>query len=560
MSGSSGVRVTKAAASHQRLAELERRLGELEGIRQAGQALQAEVAELRFKAHLLEKIHDAIIATDLQQRITAWNHAAEEMFGWKAEEVIGKPVSEVMHSDFDQAIYESARRVLNETGDFRVETTLYTRSGRPVVVEARYIALRDESGLITGYASACRDVTIRRKAEEALRQSELNYRQAAETAQVNLAKLEAVIGSMVEGVMIADTLGNILTMNPAYRALHGFDDGESAHHSVREMAHLFTTTDTNGLPIHPTEWPVVRAAQGDLVTNFEMTVTRNDTGQTWTGLYNARLAPRKEGRSNLVVVTIIDITERRKLEAEMHHNALHLEIQRLIMQNREQERLEVAQELHDGPLQEIIALNYNLREALEINAKKERLAKLGELCAQLQNMSQEIRNFCTDLRPPALAPFGLQKAILSHLDSFRNAHPSLQCLSELMEDGQALPEPVRLALFRIYQELLNNIIKHAGASTANIRFSLDEAQVELEIQDDGCGFSLPENWIELAREGHFGLVGILERAEALGGRVLIRSEQLEGTLVRVIIPRSLQPSSNRFATTGTNNEEQYHAK
>jgi len=112
---------------------------------------------------------------------------------------------------------------------------------------------------------------------------------------------------------------------------------------------------------------------------------------------------------------------------------------------------------------------------------------------------------------------------------------------ELMPDGQTLTVETRMGLFRIYQELMTNIIRHSGATEVGIRLTLDEAQVELEVQDNGRGFTPPSHWIELAHQDHFGLVGVQERASAVGGRVILRSQHGEGTLVRVVIPVQSEP-------------------
>jgi signal transduction histidine kinase len=106
-----------------------------------------------------------------------------------------------------------------------------------------------------------------------------------------------------------------------------------------------------------------------------------------------------------------------------------------------------------------------------------------------------------------------------------------------MPDEQSLAEPVRLALFRIYQAALNNVARHAQAQRVDIRFRFADDEIVLEIQDDGRGFELPERWITLAREGHLGLVGAAERAEAVGGKLDVESAPGKGTCLRVIVPR-----------------------
>ena len=107
-----------------------------------------------------------------------------------------------------------------------------------------------------------------------------------------------------------------------------------------------------------------------------------------------------------------------------------------------------------------------------------------------------------------------------------------------MPDGQALPEQMRLSLFRIYREALSNVARHAQARQVWIRFTFDAEQVVLEIQDDGLGFAVPQRWVELARQGHLGLVGMLERTEASGGQLQLNSAPGAGTLIRVMMPRS----------------------
>ena len=148
-----------------------------------------------------------------------------------------------------------------------------------------------------------------------------------------------------------------------------------------------------------------------------------------------------------------------------------------------------------------------------------------------------MRFISSELRPQTLTPFGLEKAILSHVERFQETHPELQVKLDLMPDGQILPEGMRLSLFRIYQELLNNAAQHARASQVWIRFTLDSEQVVLEVQDDGRGFEAPQRWIELARQGQLGLVETLERAEAIGGQMKVVSAPGEGALIRVTVPR-----------------------
>lgn len=121
-----------------------------------------------------------------------------------------------------------------------------------------------------------------------------------------------------------------------------------------------------------------------------------------------------------------------------------------------------------------------------------------------------------------------------------DARPEISIDLDLMTDGKTLPEQVRLALFRIYQQAVLNVLRHANASKIFVQFHFDDEKVKLTIQDNGNGFQIPERPVELVRQGHFGLVGSAERAQAIGGKLWIESEVGQGTILRVVVPRQEQ--------------------
>jgi PAS domain S-box-containing protein len=117
--------------------------------------------ELAYHAYLLENVHDAVIATDEQLLVTAWNKGAEQMYGWRADEVLGRPLLEVVPSELGEEQRAEALRELSERGRFRTEAITYGKDGTPVYAEGITIALREEQGEgeITGYVSIRRDIT-----------------------------------------------------------------------------------------------------------------------------------------------------------------------------------------------------------------------------------------------------------------------------------------------------------------------------------------------------------------------------------------------------------------
>lgn len=211
------------------------------------------------------------------------------------------------------------------------------------------------------------------------------------------------------------------------------------------------------------------------------------------------------------------------------------ESQSRLAESREAERLHLAQELHDGPIQDLYGVRFQLGVIESELQSEAALAQLASALETLQQVTSNLRQTCGDLRPPTLTPFGLEMAIRSHAERVRELHPDLNLQLDLMHDGQAIPERERLALFRIYQEALANVIKHAHARWVLVHLELDTEQVVLEIRDDGCGFEVPPSWIDLARRGHFGMLGVTERAGSINGALEVVSAPEAGTVVRVAI-------------------------
>jgi signal transduction histidine kinase len=211
-----------------------------------------------------------------------------------------------------------------------------------------------------------------------------------------------------------------------------------------------------------------------------------------------------------------------------------VEVQRVLMEAHETNRIKLAQVLHDGPVQELYGLSFLLR-ALSDDCSPNIKAKLDEFQTVLQKVVHQLMDVCGELRPPTLEPFGLAKTIQSDAETFQGLHPELHVGVECSHDGY-LPENIRIALFRIYQEALMNVVKHAHASHVMVRFGLDAGQLFLEIQDDGDGFQVPEDWVQMVHQGRLGIANSIERAFSIGGGLQIQSKPGSGTKIRVEIP------------------------
>ncbi|MBG0832438.1 GAF domain-containing sensor histidine kinase [Planomonospora sp. ID67723] len=210
---------------------------------------------------------------------------------------------------------------------------------------------------------------------------------------------------------------------------------------------------------------------------------------------------------------------------------------------QEAERRRLAGEIHDGISQRIVSLSYHLSAALDALAPETpppgggrtvtdlRVAaeQIGRARALADDALRETRSAIEGLRPPVLDDLGLPASLASLARSF----PSLAVEADLVP--LRLPGHVETAIYRVAQEALSNVAKHSGAGSALISLAVRSGNVELEIEDDGVGFD-PSRLAERPAPTGYGLGGMRERAELLGGRLEVHSRRGAGTLLRVVIP------------------------
>jgi PAS domain S-box-containing protein len=244
-----------------------------------------------------------------------------------------------------------------------------------------------------------------------------------------------------------------------------------------------------------------------------------------------RIVERTKKLRALNKTLMSEVEERKRIEAELE------EIRRRLMDRVETERLRIARELHDHTIQDLYGLIYYIAGQRDPEKTgKEWDEESVNIIQEINRINETLRLIMSNLRPPTLSPFGLEKSIQEHAENIGWIHPDLSISLELDQDLQTLSEPARVSLFRIYQIAINNVIRHAEANKVEIRFYFEENQACLEIQDNGKGFQLPERWVEFARQGNLGLVGAFERAESAGGNLTVESGPRMGTQVRAVIP------------------------
>jgi signal transduction histidine kinase len=235
-------------------------------------------------------------------------------------------------------------------------------------------------------------------------------------------------------------------------------------------------------------------------------------------------------------VHLLEDLETRLAEVEAARDAL-AEAQHRLGRAREAERAHLARELHDGSVQDLYAIGHCL-DAFAATVEGEGLDALVHLKGMARTSAERLRGICMELRPPFLEELGFETALRAYAAEFSLKNPEIH-LELRIVGGDASPgADAELAVFRICQEALNNIAAHAGAEHVTIAFQADARRSILVVEDDGCGFVIPDRWSDLERFGHLGLMGMAERVELLGGVFEVFSNEGEGTTIRTSIPRA----------------------
>lgn len=218
------------------------------------------------------------------------------------------------------------------------------------------------------------------------------------------------------------------------------------------------------------------------------------------------------------------------------NNALR-EAQKRLLSEREQERKHLARELHDQIIQDLLGINYELEDislSKDVSSRLENLLK--NVRKGIRDLVVDLRRICGDLRPPTIDSLGLQAAIQSYAQEW-SLRANIEVSLKLDRKIGRLPEAIELSIFRIIQEGLNNVWKHAQASHVEIDLRhTSPRMLRISIHDDGQGIKENVNLAELASAGHYGLLGINERVALLGGRLHMEQNLEGGSLLVVEIP------------------------
>jgi PAS domain S-box-containing protein len=467
---------------------------------------------------------DAIITVDRKQRIVLFNAAAEQMFGCTAADAIGGPLDRFIPMRFRDRHSEHIERFAR-TGETSRRMGLHTTllalraDGTEFPIEASISqALVGNDKLMT---VVLRDISERVRAEG-------EVRQARDELHESEARLEAIVRSAMDAMITVDGEQRVVLFNAAAEKMFGCAAAKAI-----------------GAPLDQFIPSRFRAAHR---THIERFVRTGETSRRM-GVQTALSALRSDGAEfpieasishasvggkRLLTVILRDVTER--VEAEQQLQTAHDELRELslsMLEVREAERTRIARELHDDLGQTLTALKMDadLLEATIPPNRTDLLERVAAMRVLLDSTVTTTRRISSDLRPLVLDDLGLGAAAEWLVQSTSQRY-GVACDLRIDPSVAQLGEPHASALFRIMQESLTNVMRHARATRVQVQIERTEQALLLKISDDGIGME-PE---ARKKPKSFGLRGINERVLSLGGELDISSHPGAGTMLVARIP------------------------
>ncbi|HUQ76942.1 MAG TPA: PAS domain S-box protein [Burkholderiales bacterium] len=495
---------------------LRNRAGELTGYAKVTRDLTASrlaserlrESEERLKA-FTENSPATMFLKDAEGRYRFVNPTFLQSFGLRAEQVIGKRDDDVFPDEQSQRFKESDAAVLAERAPVELEQPIVTPRGERVQMVVKFPVL-DAGGAVAGVGGVATDITERKRAEQALLERRTLLAQTQSLAGLGSWEWDPGSGRFSWSEELFRIFGvDPAAVEPTFEAYL-----ERVHPEDRKMSGTV----------------VARALAEGRSFKHEERIVRPD-GTERLVRTQGQILRDAEGRALKLIAACLDITEQHRTEVALQS------LTRRLVEAEEAERRRIAGELHDRVGQTLSALNINLDimlGAIGESAPQDLRMRLRDSLALVDGTLQSIENVMAELRPPLLEEYGVGAALGWHAEEFsRRTSIAIEFDDLARERNRELRHEAGVALFRISQEALNNVAKHANAKHVHLRLEVIAEHMVLTIRDDGTGFDAAE---ALARSSRYGMTTMKERILAAGGRMEVDSAPGKGTTLRAQVP------------------------
>ena len=467
-------------------------------------------AQLDFTAAITNSLAEGVFVVDREGRTIFMNPAAEQLLGWKLEELRDKNIHEVIHwRHADGTPYPAEEcRVLKiwQTGaPVYVENEVYVRRDGEIFPVSYKASPIISNGQQKGVVQVFRDITESKLAEEALRKSEARFRRVVESNMI--------------GIGFWDSDGGISDANEALLRLTGYTREDLLRGKMRWGDMTSEKYDRLDVDAIESLREIVEHAP------FEKEFTRKDGSRVPVLVGGALL----EGSKNEGVFFALDLSEQKRAEEGRR------QLLRQLVTAQENERRRISRELHDQMGQHLTALTFRLKllksSSQDGQPSEARLSQLLELADRLE---REVHHLAWELRPPELDHLGLQAALSNYVEKWSERCGITVDLVSTGMGHRRLPPEIETTIYRVVQEALTNVLKHARAQSVSIILEQRPDHLLAVVEDDGRGFNYEET--SGTSEGGLGLQGMKERVTLAGGTFDLESGAGAGTTLVIRIP------------------------
>jgi len=470
--------------------------------------------QLHFQSQILAHVRDAVVAIDREKRIIFWGPGAETLCGIPAREALGKRDSELYEARWlspgGPAEYAAS---LAERGTFRGENILVLPSGRQIHVESTVAVLRNPDGRECGRMAVMRDISDRKRAER--------------EATANEARLHLALADLDMALFNQDRdLRYTWVYRPQLAA-----PNEVIGKTDFDMLEKLRLPDME---------KVIAAKRRVLETGVGLRIEIRIGAGADARWYDLAVEPIRDDSGSVVGITSasLNVTEPRRAEERLRESRRELRaLAGRLHSIREKEQTRIARDLHDELGQLLTALKMHLRSletkigSIDPDNTQGVLDRAVAASDLVDETLTTVRRIALELRPGALDRLGLVPALRQEIRRFHE-RTGIPCEATFPEQLPELRPELATALYRIWQEAMTNVHRHAGASRVAVRLDVVSDRLKLEVEDDGRGFDLAT----VANPHALGLLGMVERAEALEGEVDFRRGEGRGTVVTASIP------------------------
>jgi two-component system, chemotaxis family, CheB/CheR fusion protein len=494
--------------------ELETSKEELQSINEelttVNQELKVKIEELSHSntnfQNLLNSIDIGTIFLDRALKVRLFSPAARELFNLIPGD-IGRPLSDITSKFEEGDLLDDAERVLKTLQT--AEREVQTRDGQTFVM--RILPYRTADERINGVIVIFVDITERKRMESALRAGE--------------ERLRMLMESFTDfAIFTIDVNGNVKDWNPGAEAIFGY----SAKDILGKSADVVFTPEDRAASVPDKERETAR--RKGRASDERWHVRKDGTRFFASGV----MVPLSDDKKHLGFAKIArDLTA----SIQAKETIIEREMLKRLVDAQEDERRRIARDLHDQLGQQLTGLRLKL-EGLKTKYQAEpaMIKAIDDTQKQAQKIDKDISFLAWELRPTALDSLGLRNALANYVVEWSKTHGIAAEFHTGRARRRRLVPETEVNLYRIVQEALNNVLKHAKASKVDVLLEFNRRQVSLIVEDNGIGFD-PKAKSKITRKGKgLGLVGMRERANLLGGNLEVESAPGKGTTIIVRVP------------------------